>query len=322
MFWAVETAVEDYPSNLLEFERRFATEDACRTYLRKIRWPDGFRCPRCDSDRAWPRVSSPRIECAGCGYKASATAGTIFDRTRLPLTVWFHAMWLLVHQKNGASAVSLQRQLGLTRYETTWTVLHKLRRAMVRPGRDRLRGRVEVDETYVGGDERDVRGRETYTKSLIGVAAEEQGEGIGRIRLATLPNASGRSLLAFVDASVEPGTRVHTDGWEGYRGLQAKGYGHEVTNLKGSREYAHVVLPRVHRVASLLKRWLLGTHQGAVRPLHLDYYLDEFTFRFNRRTSRSRGKLFYRLVQQAVEVDPVHWRDVAAGQRRRPLHNR
>ena len=322
MFWAVETAVEDYPSNLLEFERRFATEDACRTYLRKIRWPDGFRCPRCDSDRAWPRVSSPLIECAGCGYKASATAGTIFDRTRLPLTVWFHAMWLLVHQKNGASAVSLQRQLGLTRYETTWTVLHKLRRAMVRPGRDRLRGRVEVDETYVGGDERDVRGRETYTKSLIGVAAEEQGEGIGRIRLATLPNASGRSLLAFVDASVEPGTRVHTDGWEGYRGLQAKGYGHEVTNLKGSREYAHVVLPRVHRVASLLKRWLLGTHQGAVRPLHLDYYLDEFTFRFNRRTSRSRGKLFYRLVQQAVEVDPVHWRDVAAGQRRRPLHNR
>ena len=321
MFWAVETAVEDYPSNLLEFERRFATEDACRTYLTKLRWPDGFRCPRCRSDRAWPRVSSPLIECARCGYKASATAGTIFDRTRIPLTVWFHAMWLLTNQKNGASAVSLQRQLGLTRYETTWTVLHKLRRAMVRPGRDRLRGLVEVDETYVGGDEREVRGRETYTKALIGVAAEEQGEGIGRIRLATLPNASGRHLLAFVEANVEPGARVHTDGWEGSRGLKAKGYGHAVTTINGSLQEAHQVLPRVHRVASLLKRWLLGTHQGAVRPLHLDYYLDEFTFRFNRRTSRSRGKLFHRLVQQAVAVDPVHWRDVAAGERRRRLHN-
>lgn len=313
---------EDYPSSLLEFEKRFATEDACRAYLVAVRWPAGLRCARCRSDRAWARHAGGLVECARCGDKASATAGTIFDRTRIPLTVWFHAMWLLTHQKNGVSAVSLQRQLGLTRYETTWTVLHKRRRAMVRPGRDRLHGRVEVDETYVGGDEKDVRGRETYTKALTGVAAEEQGEGVGRIRLATLPNASGRSLLAFVEASVEPGARVHPDGWEGYRGLKAKGYGHEVTNIKGSGEYAHVVLPRVHRVASLLKRWLLGTHQGAVRPLHLDYYLDEFTFRFNRRTSRSRGKLFYRLVQQAVEADPVHWRDVAAGERHPRLHNR
>ena len=197
----------------------------------------------------------------------------------------------------------------------------QLRRAMVRPGRDRLRGTVEVDETYIGGEERDVHGRETYTKALVGVAAEEQGEGIGRIRLATLPNASGRSLLAFVEASIEPGARVHTDAWEGFRGLKAKGYGHDITNVKKSGDYAHVVFPRVHRVTSLLKRWLLGTHQGGVRPLHLDYYLDEFTFRFNRRTSRSRGKLFYRLVQQAVGVAPVHWRDVAAGERRRRLHN-
>lgn len=321
MFWSARAALEDYPSNLFEFEKRFATEDACRTYLAAVRWPEGFRCPRCQSDRAWPRRAGALIECAVCQYKASPTAGTIFDRTRLPLTVWFHAMWLLVHQKNGASALSLQRQLGLARYETTWTVLHKLRRAMVRPGRDRLRGTVEVDETYIGGNEHDVRGRETYTKALVGIAAEEQGEGIGRIRLATLPNASGRSLLAFVDASIEPGARVHTDGWEGFRGLKAKGYGHDITTIKGSGDEAHVVFPRVHRVASLLKRWLLGTHQGGVRPLHLDYYLDEFTFRFNRRTSRSRGQLFYRLVQQAVEVEPVHWRDVAAGERRRRLHN-
>lgn len=321
MFRAARAALEDYPSNLLEFEKRFATDDACRAYLAAMRWPEGFRCPRCESDHAWPRRAGGLIECAECRYKASPTAGTIFDRTRVPLTVWFHAMWLLTHQKNGASALSLQRQLGLARYETTWMVLHKLRRAMVRPGRDRLRGTVEVDETYVGGDEREVRGRETYTKALVGIAAEEQGEGIGRIRLATLPNASGRSLLAFVDASIEPGARVHTDGWEGFRGLKAKGYGHDITSVKGSGDYAHVVFPRVHRVASLLKRWLLGTHQGGVRPLHLDYYLDEFTFRFNRRTSRSRGKLFYRLVQQAVEVDPVHWTNVAAGERQRRIHN-
>ncbi len=306
---------EDYPSNLLDFEKRFGSDEACRAYLVALRWPAGFRCPRCRADRAWPRRAGGLIECARCRYKASATARTIFDRTRIPLTVWFRAMWLLTHQKNGASALSLQHQLGLTRYETAWTVLHKLRRAMVRPGRDRLRGTVEVDEAYVGGEEEGVRGRETYTKTLVGVAAEEAGNAVGRIRLATLPDASDVSLLPFVEGTVEPGSVVHTDGWAGYRDLHAKGYRHEVTNIKRSRKQAHEVMPRVHRVVSLLKRWLLGTHQGAVRPLHLDYYLDEFTFRFNRRTSRSRGKLFYRLVQQAVEVDPVYWRDVAAAAR-------
>jgi ribosomal protein L37AE/L43A/transposase-like protein len=321
VFRAARAALDDYPSTLLEFEKRFATDDRCRAYLAAVRWPEGFRCPRCRSHRAWPRRAGGLFECAECRYKASATAGTIFDRTRLPLTVWFHAIWLLTHQKNGASALSLQRQLGLARYETTWMMLHKLRRAMVRPGRDRLRGLVEVDDTYIGGDEREVRGRETYTKALVAIAAEEQGEGMGRIRLATLPNASGRHLLAFVEASIEPGARVHTDGWEGFRGLKAKGYGHDVTNIKQTGEAAHLFLPRVHRVASLLKRWLLGTHQGGVRPIHLDYYLDEFTFRFNRRTSRSRGQLFYRLIQQAVEVEPVHWTNVAAGERRRRIHN-
>ena len=269
---------EDYPSNLLDFEKRFGSEEACRAYLVALRWPAGFRCPRCRADRAWPRRAGGLIECARCRYTASATARTIFDRTRIPLKVWFRAMWLLTHQKNGASALSLQHQLGLTRYETAWTVLHKLRRAMVRPGRDRLRGTVEVDETYVGGEEEGVRGRETYTKTLVGVAAEEAGHAVGRIRLATLPDASDVSLLPFVEGTVEPGSVVHTDGWAGYRDLHAKGYRHQVTNITRSRKQAHEVMPRVHRVASLLKRWLLGTHQGAVRPLHLDYYLDEFTF--------------------------------------------
>jgi transposase-like protein len=174
---------------------------------------------------------------------------------------------------------------------------------------------VEVDETYVGGEEEGVRGRQTFTKSLVGVAAEEDGDGVGRIRLAAIPDASGPSLLSFVEQSVEPGSVVRTDGWEGYAQLSARGYRHEGTNIRRSGKLAHEVMPRVHRVASLLKRWLLGTHHGAVQPLHLDYYLDEFTFRFNRRTSRSRGKLFYRLVQQAVQVEPVYWADVADGER-------
>jgi transposase-like protein len=311
---------EQYPRNLLEFERQFGTEEACRNYVVTLRWPEGFRCPRCGSARAWPRKVAGLMECAGCGYKASATAGTIFDRTRIPLMVWFRAMWLVTNAKNGVSALSLQQQLGFNRYETVWTMLHKLRRAMVRPGRDRLRGSVDVDETYVGGDEEGVRGRETYTKSLVAVAAEQNGEGIGRIRLSTIPDASGPSLRGFIAEAIEPGSLVHTDGWEGYAGLTARGYRHHVINIRRSGKQAHEVLPRVHWVASLLKRWLLGTHQGAVRPHHLDYYLDEFTFRFNRRTSRSRGKLFYRLIQQAAEVTPVHWQDVAEG-RRNHNHN-
>lgn len=305
---------EDYPATLVEFEDRFSTEEACRDYLARLRWPPGFRCPRCQASRGWPRTRG-LVECGGCGYQASPTAGTIFEGTRIPLPLWFRAMWLVPSQKSGVSALGVQRQRGLKRYETVWTILHKLRRAMVRPGRDRLSGTVEVDETYVGGVEEGVRGRETSTKSLVAVAAEEDGNGVGRIRLAVIPAASGPSLLGFVEQSVEPGSRVHTDDWKGYNGLAAKGYRHTVTNISRSGKLGHEVLPRVHRVASLLKRWLLGTHQGAVRPLHLNYYLDEFTFRFNRRTSRSRGKLFYRLVHQAVEVPPVYWRDVADAER-------
>jgi transposase-like protein len=242
-------------------------------------------------------------------------AGTIFEGTRLPLDLWFRAMWLVISQKNGASALNLQRQLGLKRYETVWTMLHKLRRAMVRPGREPLSGRVEVDETFVGGVEKGVRGRETETKSMVVIGAEENGRGIGRVRLQAVPDGSASSLAPFVEQNVIPGSVVHTDGWEGYNGLAAKGYVHEVTNIEGSGKLAHELLPRVHRVASLLKRWLLGTHQGAVGASHLDYYLDEFAFRFNRRASRARGKLFYRLVQQAVEAEPVSWTAVAQAER-------
>ena len=216
-------------------------------------------------------------------------------------------MWWVTTQKNGASALGLQRVLGLKQYQTAWTWLHKLRCAMVRPGRDLLTGRVEVDESYLGGLEEGLRGRQVETKALIVVAAQEDGNGIGRIRLRHVPDASAESLHAFVQDCIQSGSIVHTDGWRGYSSLSVKGYVHEVTVIKGRRERASELLPRVHRVISLLKRWLMGTHQGAVSHKHLGYYLDEFTFRFNRRNSKSRGQLFFRLAQQAVAVEPASY---------------
>jgi transposase-like protein len=214
-------------------------------------------------------------------------------------------MWWLTTQKNGASALGLQRVLGLKQYRTAWTMLHRLRRAMVRPGRDLLTGRVEVDECYIGGLEEGLLGRLNLKKALVVVAAQEDGRGIGRIRMHQIVDASAESLMPFVRDSVAPGSVVHTDGWLGYVPLERTGYEHEVTFLKGKKKTPSELMPRVHRVISLLKRWLMGTHQGAVSHKHLDSYLDEFTFRFNRRRSKSRGKLFFCLAQQAVTVDPV-----------------
>ena len=303
--------MEDYPRTLAEFEARFATDAACRAYLVQLRWPDGFRCPRCVGATAWP-VRAVLFQCAGCGRQTSVTAGTIFQDTRIPLTRWFRAMWWVTNSKAGTSALTLQRLLGLGSYQTAWAWQHKLRRAMVRPGRDRLSGSVEVDESFVGGVG-GAQGRSTQTKALVVVAAEEVGHGIGRIRMRRIPNASAASLGAFVQDAIAPGSEVHTDGWHGYDRLDASGYRHRITYLRGDAELAMEQLPRVHRVISLLKRWLLGTHQGAVRQAHLDYYLDEFTFRFNRRRSRHRGKLFFRLVQQAVAADPVPYARLVGG---------
>jgi transposase-like protein len=309
--------MEDYPQDLIEFDARFATEEACRDYLMKLRWPDGFTCPKCQGHQGWTTKRNLLV-CTGCQYQASLTAGTIFQGTRKPLTTWFKAIWWITTQKNGASAMGLQRILGLKTYYTAWTWLHKLRRAMVRPGRDKLSGRVEIDETFLGGLEEGVRGRKTEKKALIVIAAEEDGRGIGRIRLNRVPDASQATLHRFIHRTVEPGSTIHTDGWESYKGLD--GYLHDVTALQKRKEPAHELLPRVHQVASLLKRWLLGTHQGAVSHEHLDYYLDEFTFRFNRRKSRSRGKLFYRLLQQAVALEPTPYKDLVKHIRTGPEH--
>jgi transposase-like protein len=301
--------MKKYPRTQAEFEQWFTTDEACRDYLAALRWPNGFLCSRCQSTKAWP-TSRGLLVCSACRHQTSVGAGTIFQDTHKPLTLWFRAIWCVTSQKYGASALGLQRVLGLGSYETAWTWLHKLRRAMVRRARDRLSGRVEVDDAYIGGNEEGVRGRETEKKALIAVAAEEDGRGIGRIRMNRVKDVSAASLLSFIVDAIESGSTVHTDGWPSYVGLQKKGYKHEVTVLSGKKESASELLPRVHRVVSLLKRWLLGTHQGAVSNEHLDYYLDEFTFRFNRRTSRSRGLLFYRLLQNAVALEPTPYGEV------------
>ena len=215
----------------------------------------------------------------------------------------------MTNQKHGVSALGLQRLLGLGSYQTAWTILQKLRTAMVRPGRDRLQGSVEVDETYVGGIEQGVRGRGTETKFIVVIAIEVLSpKGFGRVRMQRVDDVSSASLVPFVSATVESGSEVHTDGWKGYNGLSKQGYRHRVTNISSSGDPAHVSMPGVHRVASLLKRWLLGTHQGSVTAAHLDAYFNEFAFRFNRRHSRRRGLLFLRLLQHAVVTLPTRYR--------------
>jgi transposase-like protein len=303
----------DYPRTFQEFDARFSSEAACREYLVRVRWPSGFRCKYCGiGTHAWSTARG-LLHCRECGKQTSATAGTVFEGTHKPLRTWFLAMWFVTSQKHGASALGLQRVLGLGSYQTAWGWLHKLRRAMVRPGRDKLSGTVEVDETYIGGPADGVRGRGAHDKALVVIAAEERGVEIGRIRLGIVDDASGDCLIPFVREAIAPGSTVHTDSWRGYSKLPENGYQRKVTNIKQAGARAHALLPRVHRVASLLKRWLLGTHHGGVQIPHLAYYLDEFTFRFNRRTSRSRGLLFHRLVQQAVATAPSPYAQLIGG---------
>jgi transposase-like protein len=303
----------DYPATWQEFVAWFPDDAACAAYLERLRWPAGFVCPRCGGTRAWRR-SGQRWLCAGCRRETSVTAGTIFDRTRSPLTEWFAAAWHVCSTKTGASALGLQKLLDLGSYETAWTWLHKLRRAMVVPGRDLLHGDVEVDETYVGGEEPGLRGgRAKGKKVLVAMAVECRNGGSGRIRLGRIPDVSAGSLRDFITSHIEPGAVLLTDAWQGYAAIGRSGYGHKKVSIRASSKNASELLPRVHRVASLLKRWLLATHQGAVQPEQLDYYLDEFTFRFNRRDSRARGLLFYRLLHQAVNTAPQPYGAIAGG---------
>ena len=288
--------------SVLEFQSMFRTEEECRSYLRKIRWKDGFYCQKCSNNEAW-ELSNGWYRCKSCRHETSVTSGTIFHDSRKPLRLWFQAVWYAVSQKNGVSALGLQKALGLGSYHTAWTWMHKLRVAMVRPGRDRLNGVVEVDETFIGGKQSGKRGRGAEGKTMVLVAVEETENGIGRIRLKAVKDASSESLERAIEEMVEKGSTIKTDGWVGYGGVSELGYNHVITIQSGIGD--EDATPLVHRIASLLKRWLLGTHQGAVNQKHLPYYLDEYTFRFNRRTSKSRGKLFYRLIEQALQVSPA-----------------
>jgi transposase-like protein len=306
-----------YPKTLDEMEALFKDEPACLAYISALRWPSGFECPACGSTKGWP-MGNGLMLCGNCRRQQSVLAGTLFHRTHLPMKTWFRAMWHLCAAKNGLSAQNLQRQIGLGSYNTAWLCLHKLRRVMVRPGRERLSGEVEVDETYVGGPAEGKRGRGAFGKQIVMVAVErksvkdERGAVrpiMGRIRLEVIPDVQMETLEKGVEALVEPGSKIVTDGWAGYNSLEKNGYRRSI-EIASREELADIALPNCHMVASLMKRWILGTLQGSVGAEHLQDYLNEFTFRFNRRSSRSRGLLFHRLMELAVSAHPVFRKDI------------
>lgn len=301
-----------------EFVKNFSTEEQCREYLFQIRWPNGFICPHCSS-KEYRTVGSRLYECKKCGHQASVIAGTIFQDTRHPLKTWFTAIWWITTQKYGASAEGLKQVLGLSSYETAWTWLHKIRAAMVRSDRTKLSGVVEVDETYIGGEEHSAStGRGTGNKVLVAIAVELMPPSkynktglkkLGRVRLSVISNASTASLKPFVTDNIETGSEVITDGWPSYSFLPISGYKHTVY-AASKKKKNEALLPHVHLIISLLKRWLLGTHQGAVSDKHMQAYLEEYTFRFNRKKSAQRGLLFYRLLKGAVITPPKTYDDL------------
>ena len=297
----------DYPSTYQQLLEWFPDNQSCLDYLAGLRWPDGFVCPKCGAREYW-RTGAGLWMCRACGRRTSVTAGTIFDRTRTPLSTWFAAIWFLTSQKNGMSALGLQRVLGFGSYETAWAWMHKLRRAMVRPERDKLSGIVELDETKIGGV---TRGRAGYGDKVAVMIAIEHNETrrLGRVRLAVADHPGTTQLVDFATTVIEPGSTIRTDGARTLRRLADLGYRHEFTLGYTAIDKASV-LPGVHLVASLLKRWLIGTLHFRVEEAHLPYYLDEYTFRFNRRNAKSRGLLFYRLLEQAVDTSPHPLKDL------------
>jgi len=298
-----------YPKNFEEFLDWFSTEDKCLAYLEEIRWPEGFRCPSCAGQSAW-RTERKLWHCQSCHHQASVTAGTVFEDSRKSLRLWFHVMWLMMAHKTGLSARGLCDVYEFGSYQTAWAWLHKLRSVMIRQGRERLQGRVEVDEAYIGGKREGPAGRGAEGKTLVLVAVEgELGQKLGRVRFRCIQTITQEAAESFIADFVEPGSNVVTDGLNAYNGLSARGYIHNRNVVSTGGDEALAQLDHVHLVISLLKRWLDGTHHGAVKPSHLQAYLNEFAFRFNRRMSTHRGMLFYRLVQQAVTVRPPSTKD-------------
>jgi transposase-like protein len=302
----------DFPKTAIEFNEVFSSEEACVAYVESVRWPEGFVCPKCGGRRAWRMKARPLMHCASCGRQTSITAGTPFHGTRKPLRAWFHAMFLVATSKTGTSAKNLQRQIGLGSYETAWTWLQKIRSGMRLPGRQKLKGTVEVDEGFIGGDEPGVRGRGAKTKALVVVAVEDEGgdRRTGRVRLEVIPTPSQEVLNTFVKENVASGSVVRTDGLNGYAKVADVGVRHESTTLKRSRKTASQLFPRVHLILALLKRWLLGTFQGRVSVKHLQSYLDEFCFRFNRRACRFVTGIFERVAGAVVASAPRPYRAI------------
>lgn len=314
-----------FPKTLREFQSKFATEEACQQYLALCRWPDGFACPRCGNRRAYELVESRRWQCTACRHQVSLTAGTILHNTKTPLTVWFWAAYLMTTDKRGVSALLLQRQLALRRYETAWMMLHKFRRAMVNSAREPLRGEVEVDDTWVGGTQAGLRGSRQLKgrkAALVLAAVEKRGRATGRARMAVIPDFKGATLLAFLKQNVEPGSTVYTDGLKSFTGLGEAGFKHvsRTQPLPGElRKGAKSVVPLADRAIGNLQQWLIGTYHGVSRE-QLQVYLDEFVFRHNRR--RLPMAAFQTLLGLGTGRKPTHYKQIrGAGDLSRPNHN-
>jgi hypothetical protein len=298
-----------FPTTLLDFQRLFPDEGACAAYLYESRWPNGFACPKCRvAGQPYRFQGRPTaLRCRACHADTSVTAGTMMHGTKTPLQVWFWAAYLMTAQTPGMSALQFQRQLGIGRYETAFVLLHKLRAAMVRPDRDKIGGEhlVEVDEAAVGGQTRGEGRGVHHMATVVGAVEVRRGDPAeiqrkrkrqkhnkgrpvrgetyaGRLRMSVVPNRGQFALTSFVLDSVAKGTLIFTDGWQGYEPLKRLGYEHESVTLGGDPELAEVALPLIHLVFSNLKAWLLGIHHG-VTHRHLQAYLNEYVFRFNRR---------------------------------------
>jgi len=300
--------VMEYPRDQMQFDKSFSSENNCVKYLIEVKWPLGFKCDKCNATDYW-LLSRKRLKCKKCATIVTITSKTFFDQTNKSLSLWFRAIWWMIAQKNGVSASGLQSILGIGSYKTAWVWLHKLRTLMTFPNREKLSGKVEIDETYVGGASEGKRGRGSENKSLVIIAVELLPKGTGRVRLQIIPTAEGKHLLKFIRENVETETTIVTDGWTGYTQLNKKGYVH-IKQKQAGATTDEEMLPNVHRIAALLKRWLLGTHQNYTSHERLQKYLDEFTFRYNRRKSNSRGLLFHRIIEQAMCRKPILSLDV------------
>jgi transposase-like protein len=320
------------PRSLTQFQKDFSDESSCAAYLVARRWPHGFVCPACDSKRsAMLKSRAHTYECLDCGRQTSITAGTVLHRSKLPMSMWFWAAHLMATHSNGMSALQLAAQLGVT-YKTAWLLTQKLRRSMVDPDRTLLEGVVEVDQTEIPFRTEDaffdaakagkiiiagaveVVDRTTNQAKARKISAKYLDTRSGRVRLAVIANNSAASIHAFVRANVKRGATLLTDGHKSYLGLSE--YRHDPRTL--GKMAGHIALPWIHRVFSLMKRWGLGTYHG-LRRKHLDTYLNEFVFRYNRRFYRHVS--FETVLGLASHHDPAsYWNIIGRENPRRSTH--